>query len=105
MPLSQEEVASLATYAHIALSTDELEEMTDYLNETLELLEPLRQMDLDGVEPSFYPSNRASNVLRQNGQADPADRGLSREAALVNAGTTRDGAFRVPSILGSEEDV
>ena len=63
MPLTREEVAGIADYARIALTDAELDEMTTYMNEAVELLEPIRQYDLEGVEPTFHPIGDLSNVM------------------------------------------
>ena len=78
----------------------ELDEMTAYMNDAVALLEPIRQYDLDGVEPTFHPIGDLSNVMG----ADVADdsRALPIDVALSNAGASRDRYFRVPSILGAE---
>ena len=82
MALTTEDVAGIADYARIALTPDELQEMTTYMNEAVALLEPIREYDLDGVEPTFHPIGGLSNVMR--------------------AGSARDRYFRVPSILGDD---
>ena len=99
MALSREDVAGIADYARIALTDAELDEMTAYMNDAVALLEPIRQYDLDGVEPTFHPIGDLSNVMG----ADVVAPGLSIEDALLDAPSPRDRYFRVPSILGGEE--
>lgn len=101
MALSREEVSALAEYARIALDAQELEEMTNYLNDAIEMLEPIRQFGMDEVEPTFHPIGELSNVMADD-KEDPA-RNLSPEEALKNAAATVDRSFRVPSILGTNE--
>ena len=101
MPLSREDVAGIADYARIALTDEELDEMTAYMNEAVELLEPIRQYDLEGVEPTFHPVGDLSNVMADDVPDDEA-RHLSVDVALSNAGASRDRSFRVPSILGDQ---
>lgn len=103
MPLSQKDVAGIADYARIALTGDELQEMTTYMNEAVDLLEPIRQYDLDGVDPTFHPIGDLSNVMGED-VIDDSVRTLPIDVALSNAGSTRDRYFRVPSILGADED-
>lgn len=99
MSLSREEVAGIADYARIALTERELDEMCAYLNDAVALLDPLLAYDLEGVEPTFHPLGGLTNVVR----ADEPVEGLSLEEALANASSYRDGAFRVPAILGDED--
>lgn len=101
MPLTREDVAGIADYARIALTEDELTEMTTYMNEAVELLDPIRQYDLEGVEPTFHPIGDLSNVMADD-VPDTSVRALPIDAALSNAASTRDRSFRVPSILGDQ---
>ena len=101
MALTTEDVAGIADYARIALTPDELQEMTTYMNEAVALLEPIREYDLDGVEPTFHPIVDLSNVMGAD-VADTTDRALDIDTALSNAGSARDRYFRVPSILGDD---
>ncbi|MCH4084439.1 MAG: Asp-tRNA(Asn)/Glu-tRNA(Gln) amidotransferase GatCAB subunit C [Coriobacteriaceae bacterium] len=104
MALSQDDVAQIADYARIALTPSELEQMTTYMNEAVDLLEPITHYDLDGVEPTFHPIGDLSNVMGED-VVDDSVRALPIDVALHNAGSTHDRYFRVPSILGdSEED-
>ncbi|HJA28163.1 MAG TPA: aspartyl/glutamyl-tRNA amidotransferase subunit C [Candidatus Olsenella pullicola] len=101
MPLSREDVGSIADYARIALADAELDEMTAYMNEAVALLEPIRQYDLEGVEPTFHPIGDLSNVMSQDVPDDEV-RHLPVDVALSNAGASRERSFRVPSILGDQ---
>lgn len=99
MPLTREDVGSIADYARIALTDAELDEMTAYMNEAVALLEPIRQYDLEGVEPTFHPIGDLSNVMSRDVPDDEV-RHLPVDVALSNAGASRERSFRVPSILG-----
>ena len=101
MALTTEDVAGIADYARIALTPDELQEMTTYMNEAVALLEPIREYDLDGVEPTVHPIGDLSNFMGAD-VADTTDRALDIDTALSNAGSARDRYFRVPSILGDD---
>ena len=95
MPLTRQDVASIAKYARIALTDAELDEMTAYMNDAIELLDPILEYDLDGVEPTFHPIGDVANVVRD----DVVVAGLSLEEALANASSCRERLFRVPAIL------
>ena len=101
MTLTREDVRGIADYARIALSEDELTEMHAYMRSAIELLEPIREMDLDGVEPTYHPIGGLTNVMADD-VADAHGRSLEKDAALGNAACVRDGFFRVPSILGAD---
>ena len=100
MSLTREDVAGIARYARIALSDDELTEMTAYLNDAVALLEPIREYDLEGVEPTFHPIGSLSNVMRE----DVETTSFTHEEALSNAPAKQDGCFLIPSILGEGGD-
>lgn len=101
MPLSKEDVRAIAEYARIVLTEQELDEMTTYMNDAVRMLQPLREYDLAGVEPTFHPIGNLSNVMTDD-KVDANGRALHIDEALKNAASTRDRAFRVPSILGEE---
>ena len=95
MSLSREAVAAIADYARIALTDEELDGMTAYLNDALTLLDPLLEYDLDGVEPTYHPIGGLTNVVRD----DVAVEGLTLQEALANAPESQGRLFRVPAIL------
>lgn len=101
MALSEKDVRGIAEYAKIALTDDELTEMTAYMNNAVSILEPILQYDLPDVEPTFHPIGSLSNVIGDD-ELEPA-RDLPLDVALENAGSARDRYFRVPSILGEGE--
>lgn len=101
MALSEKDVRGIAEYAKIALTDDELIEMTAYMNNAVSILEPILQYDLPDVEPTFHPIGSLSNVMGDD-ELEPA-RDLPLDVALENAGSARDRYFRVPSILGERE--
>ncbi len=95
MPLTRDDVALIAEYAHIALDDVELDEMCAYLTDALSLLDPILTYDLDDVEPTFHPIGELVNVVRE----DVVVPGLSLEEALANAASRRGRTFRVPAIV------
>ena len=101
MALSEKDVRGIAEYAKIALTDDELTEMTAYMNNAVSILEPILQYDLPDVEPTFHPIGSLSNEMGDD-ELEPA-RDLPLDVALENAGSARDRYFRVPSILGEGE--
>ena len=52
MALSEKDVRGIAGYAKIALTDDELAQMTSYMNDAVQMLEPVLQYDLPDVEPT-----------------------------------------------------
>lgn len=102
MALTEADVRSIADYARIALEGEELTHMTSYLNDAVQMLEPILQYDQPDVEPTFHPIGDLSNVMRAD--VPDIERALPIDVALENAGAARDRYFRVPSILGEGGD-
>ena len=96
MALSQEDVRAIAEYARIGLDPQELEAMTVYMNEAVELLRPIVEFAPGDTEPTFHPIGDLSNVMRE----DAPREGLALDPALENAHASEGRYFRVPSILG-----
>lgn len=101
MALTEDDVRAIAAYATIALDDAELADMTAYLNDAVGMLEPILAYAEEDVEPTFHPIGDLSNVMRSD--AADADRALPTDVALANAASSREGQFRVPSILGGGE--
>ena len=94
--LTEKDVRDIATYTRIGLADDELAQMTEDLNSIIDLLKPITEYDLEGVEPTFHPIGSLSNVMRDDVQASS----FSQQQALENAPEQEDGYFRIPAILG-----
>lgn len=94
--VTEKDVRDIATYTRIALSDEELPEMTRDLNAIIDSLKPITEYDLEGVEPTFHPIGSLSNVMRE----DVETPSFSQETALENAPKQQDGCFLIPAILG-----
>ncbi len=98
--LSKKDVENIAAYTHIGLSDEELDEMTGYLNKVLDTLAPVKNYELEGVEPSFYPIGKLKNVMRE----DTPQPSFTQEQALQNAAQKQDSFFLIPSILSGGDE-
>lgn len=98
--VTEKDVRDIATYTRIALSDEELPQMTKDLNDIIESLKPITEYDLEGVEPTFHPIGSLSNVMRDDVEAPS----FTQEEALENAPKQQDGCFLIPSILGEGGD-
>lgn len=94
--VTEKDVRDIATYTRIALSDEELPQMTKDLNDIIESLKPITEYDLEGVEPTFHPICSLSNVMRE----DVETTSFTQEEALSNAPKQQDGCFLIPAILG-----
>ena len=93
--LSHSDVEHVANLARLALSAEEVEQLTDQLAVILDHAEDVAALDLDGVEPTAHPLPLV-NVLRP----DDVRPCLDRDEVLAQAPAAEDGRFRVPRILG-----
>lgn len=94
--VTEKDVRDIATYTRIALSDEELPQMTKDLNDIIESLKSITEYDLEGVEPTFHPIGSLSNVMRE----DVETTSFTQEEALSNAPKQQDGCFLIPAILG-----
>lgn len=94
--VTEKDVRSIAEYARIGISDEELLQMTADLNAIIDNLAPILEYDLEGVEPTFHPIGDLSNVMREDVEAPS----FTQEEALSNAPAQQDGSFLIPAILG-----
>jgi aspartyl-tRNA(Asn)/glutamyl-tRNA(Gln) amidotransferase subunit C len=92
--LSREEVVHVARLARLHLGDEELERMREQLDAILAYIDKLRELDVEGVEPTSHAVPLV-NVMRD----DEVTSCLSQEEALANAPDRADAFFRVPRII------
>lgn len=97
--ISLDQVRHVAKLARLAIPEDKLPDFTQKLEGILEYVAVLNEVDVTGVEPTSH-ALKMSNVLREDVVRD----GLALEAVLANA-PDKDGAFfKVPKVIGGDED-
>jgi aspartyl-tRNA(Asn)/glutamyl-tRNA(Gln) amidotransferase subunit C len=92
--ISREEVQHVARLARLHLTDEELERMRQQLDAILAYIDKLRELDVEGVEPTAHAVPLV-NVMR----ADELAPSLSQDAALANAPDRAEEFFRVPRII------
>ena len=92
--ISREEVQHVARLARLHLTDDEVERMRQQLDAILAYIDKLRELDVEGVEPTAHAVPLV-NVMRD----DEVAPSLSQEAALANAPDRAGEFFRVPRII------
>jgi aspartyl-tRNA(Asn)/glutamyl-tRNA(Gln) amidotransferase subunit C len=97
--LTPEEVAHVAKLARLALPPEKLAKFSGQLAAILQYIDKMAEVDTTGVEPMAQPIS-VSNVLRD----DVAGPALPIEKVLQNAPETDGAFFRVPKVIGGEED-
>jgi aspartyl-tRNA(Asn)/glutamyl-tRNA(Gln) amidotransferase subunit C len=97
--LSIDDVRKVAKLARLALPDDRLQTLTGQLESILHYIDKLKQIDTSGVEPMAH-ALPVKNVLRD----DIPQPGLPLEKVLMNAPETDGPFFKVPKVIGGEED-
>ena len=84
----------IAALSRLALTDEEVELYSGQLSAILEHIEKLKELDIQGVEPTSHVLD-LHNVMRE----DRTVQCLSAEDVLSNAPDRKDGFYRVPKIL------
>jgi aspartyl-tRNA(Asn)/glutamyl-tRNA(Gln) amidotransferase subunit C len=92
--ISREEVQHVARLARLHLTEEEAERMREQLDAILAYIDKLRELDVDGVEPTAHAVPLV-NVMRD----DALTPCLPQERALADAPDRADEFFRVPRII------
>jgi aspartyl-tRNA(Asn)/glutamyl-tRNA(Gln) amidotransferase subunit C len=93
--VSRADVEHVATLSRLALTDDEIEQLTGELGAILDYAAEVSALDTADVPPTAHPLPLV-NVFRP----DEPRPGLDREEVLSQAPAAEDGQFRVPRILG-----
>jgi aspartyl-tRNA(Asn)/glutamyl-tRNA(Gln) amidotransferase subunit C len=98
-PLTTDDVRHVAKLARLALDDEQLRRFTPQLESILEYVDKIRAVDVSGVEPMAHALPLA-NVLRE----DVVEPSLPIEEVLKNAPETDGRFFKVPKVIGGDED-
>ena len=93
------EVRHVATLSRLALSDEQLAKFTGQLESILEYVAKINRIDTKNVEPMAH-ALPIHNVLREDG----VEAALPVEKVLQNAAETDGAFFKVPKVIGGEED-
>ena len=97
--ISPAQVRHVARLSRLALSEDELARFGAQLESILGYVAKIDQVDVTGVEPMAHAAD-LKNVLRE----DVVERVLPTEEVLQNAPETDGPFFKVPKVIGGDED-
>jgi len=93
--ITRSDVEHVAMLARLALTDDEIEQLTGELGAILDHAAQVSALDTADVPPTAHPLPLV-NVFRP----DEPRPSLDRDEVLGQAPATEDGQFRVPRILG-----
>lgn len=96
MKLSKEEIQHIAHLARLELSAAELEKYGSQLSAVLEYIDQLKEVDVEGVEPTAQVTG-LENVWRKDEPRDCPE--SEREAALDEAPELEERQVKVKRVL------
>jgi len=94
MKLTRKEVEHVAHLARLNLTDEELDQMTEQLDNILSYVEKLGELDTEGVEPTTHAFS-ISNAFRE----DVVKESLTQQESLQNCNDKNDESFIVPRII------
>ncbi len=97
--LALDDVRHVAKLARLSLSDEKLTMLTGQLESILGYIAKLSEVDVSGVEPMAH-ALPLHNVLRE----DVVTPSLPLEKVLMNAPETDGPFFKVPKVIGGDED-
>ncbi len=97
--ITSDQIRHVAKLARLAMPEEKLAKFTGQLESILEYIDKIKEVDTKGVEPMAH-ALPISNVLRE----DAVEPSLSVEKVLMNAPETDGAFFKVPKVIGGEED-
>ena len=97
--ITPEQVRHVAKLARLHLDEPQLQRLEGQLESILEYVAKLREVDVTGVEPLAH-ALPLTNVLRD----DVVEPSLPLEKVLQNAPESDGPFFKVPKVIGGDED-
>lgn len=92
--ISREEVLKMAELAKLRILDDKIDEFTESLNNMLGSVDKIKEIDTEGVEPT-YNVNNFINPLRE----DKIEDSLPREEVLKNTTEEQYGYFKILKVM------
>jgi aspartyl-tRNA(Asn)/glutamyl-tRNA(Gln) amidotransferase subunit C len=97
--ITPEQVRHVAKLARLHLDEPQLQRLEGQLESILEYVAKIREVDVAGVEPMAH-ALPLTNVLRE----DVVEPSLPVEKVLQNAPESDGPFFKVPKVIGGDED-
>ena len=98
MSLSSSDIARIASLARLDLSAGESERMLTQINGFFDLVERMRAVDTNGVEPLAHPVAAVQDVTLRLAE-DQVTEPNNREANQKSAPAVEAGLFLVPKVI------
>ncbi len=101
MSVTQSQVKHIAGLATIPVSEEETQKLTQAFNETLAVVDQLKQVDVSTTKTTHQVTG-LHNVLREDVVRE--DLSFTQAEALANAKVTHQGYFVVPYVLSNKDN-
>jgi aspartyl-tRNA(Asn)/glutamyl-tRNA(Gln) amidotransferase subunit C len=98
MSLSAEEVARIANLARLELRGDEPDRLRGQINSFFDIVEQMRAVDTQGVEPLAHPVAAMQDVVLRL-REDNVSEANQRDANQRSAPAVERGLFLVPKVI------
>lgn len=98
MSLTSADISRIANLARLELQPEESERMLTQINQFFDIVEQIRAVDTQGIEPLAHPMATVAEValrLREDVASEPNQ----REANQVSAPAVERGLFLVPKVI------
>lgn len=94
MSIQRDDIIKVAHLAHIQVSEEQIPDITNSINDILQLIDAIQQVDTRNVTPLSNPHD-----ARQQLREDIVTSRNQRDAMLANAPLTENGLFLVPVVI------
>jgi aspartyl-tRNA(Asn)/glutamyl-tRNA(Gln) amidotransferase subunit C len=101
--INRDVIAHLERLARIRLSPDEVEAITAQLDRIVGMVESLSAVDVSGVEPTLGMSHESPGET-EHARVDEITPGLDRGVVLAQAPDATKEFFRVPRVIGRDDE-
>ena len=94
MSITADDIEKVAKLARIQINDDQVNDVTNSINDVLTLIDKMQSVDTSHVEPLANPHD-AVQTLRK----DEVTASNQREHLMQNAPASEDGLFLVPKVI------
>ena len=98
MPLSPDDISRIATLARLELAPAESERMLTQLNGFFDIVQKMRAVDTQGVDPLAHPFATIGDIALRL-RDDVVSEADNREANQRSAPAVENGLFLVPRVI------
>lgn len=100
MGVTLKDIDQISNLSRINFSSDEKTKLLGDLNNILGYVDQLNEVDVEGVEPLVSVLGDVPTVLRK----DEVKPSFTQEEALKNAPDANSDYFKVPKVIGADEN-